>query len=145
LHTRFRKGQSGNPGGCSRKKLHALLADPLSEQVFGANAEFNQAPAKPAEPLRDGRLGPSGDTGCRPRRGALLAAGAEIAPRASRTPTLHFFELRLAELPQLKLDNREVIAARLTSPAELQSVELAARPPLISARSANRSDATEPA
>ena len=33
LDTRFRKGQSGNPGGRSQKKLHALLADALSEQV----------------------------------------------------------------------------------------------------------------
>jgi hypothetical protein len=28
LHTRFRKGQSGNPGG-RKKKLHTLLADAL--------------------------------------------------------------------------------------------------------------------
>ena len=34
LHTRFRKGRSGNPGGRSQKKLHALLADALNEQVF---------------------------------------------------------------------------------------------------------------
>jgi hypothetical protein len=34
LHTRFRKGQSGNPGGRSKKKLHALLADALNEPVF---------------------------------------------------------------------------------------------------------------
>ena len=34
LHTRFRKGQSGNAGGRSQKKLHALLADALGEQVF---------------------------------------------------------------------------------------------------------------
>jgi hypothetical protein len=34
LHTRFRKEQSGNPGGRSQKRLHALLADALSEQVF---------------------------------------------------------------------------------------------------------------
>ena len=34
LHTRFRKGPSGNRGGRSRKKLHALLADALSEPVF---------------------------------------------------------------------------------------------------------------
>jgi hypothetical protein len=34
LHTRFRKGQADNPGGRSKKKLHALLADALSEQVF---------------------------------------------------------------------------------------------------------------
>jgi phosphoribosylamine---glycine ligase len=26
VHTRFRKGQSGNPGGRNKKKLHALLA-----------------------------------------------------------------------------------------------------------------------
>jgi hypothetical protein len=29
LHSRFRKGQFGNPGGRSQKKLHALLADAL--------------------------------------------------------------------------------------------------------------------
>jgi hypothetical protein len=29
LHTRFQKGQSGNPGGRSQKQLHALLADAL--------------------------------------------------------------------------------------------------------------------
>jgi hypothetical protein len=34
LHTRFRKGQSGNPGGRSQKKLHALLADALNEPAF---------------------------------------------------------------------------------------------------------------
>jgi hypothetical protein len=31
---RFQKGQSGNPGGRSKKKLHALLADALNEPVF---------------------------------------------------------------------------------------------------------------
>ena len=30
LHTRFRKGQSGNPGGRSAKSLPALLADASS-------------------------------------------------------------------------------------------------------------------
>ena len=34
LHTRFRKGQSGNPGGRSKKNLPALLADALNEPVF---------------------------------------------------------------------------------------------------------------
>src|SRR2546423_5905109 len=33
LHTRFKKGQSGNPGGRSTKSLPALLADALSETV----------------------------------------------------------------------------------------------------------------
>jgi hypothetical protein len=34
LHTRFKKGQSGNPGGRSAKTLPALLADELSETVY---------------------------------------------------------------------------------------------------------------
>jgi hypothetical protein len=37
LHTRFRKGQSRNPGGRSKKQLHplhALLADALNEPAF---------------------------------------------------------------------------------------------------------------
>jgi hypothetical protein len=34
LHTRFRKGQSGNPGGRSKKNLPELLADALNEPVF---------------------------------------------------------------------------------------------------------------
>ena len=34
LHTRFKKGQSGNPGGRSTKSLPALLADALNERVF---------------------------------------------------------------------------------------------------------------
>ena len=34
LHTRFRKGQSGNPGGRRTKQLPALLADALNETVF---------------------------------------------------------------------------------------------------------------
>src|SRR5215472_13376036 len=33
LHTRFRKGQSGNPGGRRKKQLPALLADALNETV----------------------------------------------------------------------------------------------------------------
>jgi hypothetical protein len=34
LHTHFRKWQSGNPGGRSKKQLHALLADALNEPAF---------------------------------------------------------------------------------------------------------------
>jgi hypothetical protein len=34
LDTRFRKGQSGNPGGRGKKQLSALLADALNEPVF---------------------------------------------------------------------------------------------------------------
>ena len=34
LQTRFKKGQSGNPGGRRKKQLPALLADALDEPVF---------------------------------------------------------------------------------------------------------------
>jgi hypothetical protein len=34
LHTRFKKGQSGNPGGRRKKQLPALLADALNETVY---------------------------------------------------------------------------------------------------------------
>ena len=34
LQTRFKKGQSGNPGGRRKKQLPTLLADALDEPVF---------------------------------------------------------------------------------------------------------------
>src|SRR5438874_10655587 len=34
LHTRFKKGQSGNPGGRSAKSLPVLLAAALDEEVY---------------------------------------------------------------------------------------------------------------
>ena len=44
--------------------------------------------------------------------------------RKGRRDRIHFFELRLDQLPKLQLDRREVIEARLTSPVELQSMVL---------------------
>ena len=41
-----------------------------------------------------------------------------------RRDRVHFFELRLVELSKLRLDNREVIESRLTSPDELQNMAL---------------------
>lgn len=37
---------------------------------------------------------------------------------------MHFFELRLERLPQLHLDNREIIAVRLVRPDELRGMSL---------------------
>jgi 8-oxo-dGTP diphosphatase len=55
---------------------------------------------------------------------ALLPAGVTCCTEDGRRTRLHFFELRLLELPKLQLDNREVIAARLTSPIELHGMVL---------------------
>ena len=55
---------------------------------------------------------------------ALLPAGSTCTSSDGRRDRVYFFELRLAELPKLQLDNREVIEARLTSPIELQRMAL---------------------
>jgi 8-oxo-dGTP pyrophosphatase MutT (NUDIX family) len=41
-----------------------------------------------------------------------------------RRETVHIFEWRPAELPPLRLDNREIIAARLVSPSKLRRIKL---------------------
>ena len=41
-----------------------------------------------------------------------------------RLDRVHFFELRLEKLPTLRLDNREIIAARLMTPNEVRSTKL---------------------
>jgi 8-oxo-dGTP diphosphatase len=37
---------------------------------------------------------------------------------------VHFFELHLEALPELRLDNREIVAVRLASPEDLRSMPL---------------------
>jgi 8-oxo-dGTP pyrophosphatase MutT (NUDIX family) len=58
------------------------------------------------------------------RASVLLPAGFTCGIWGGRRDRVNFFELRLVELPQLQLDNREVSAARLTLLAELQSMVL---------------------
>jgi 8-oxo-dGTP diphosphatase len=49
----------------------------------------------------------------------LLSAGDDIGVWDGRQDRVTFFELRLNQLPALQLDHREIIAAKLFSPAEL--------------------------
>lgn len=53
---------------------------------------------------------------------ALLPAGIVCGIWDGRRDRVHFFEVRLVELPELRLDNREIVAARLTSPGELHNM-----------------------
>lgn len=55
---------------------------------------------------------------------ALFPLGVACTNCDGRCARTHFFELRLVEPPKLRLDNREVIEARLTSPFELQNMVL---------------------
>src|ERR1700746_2635188 len=56
--------------------------------------------------------------------GTLLPGGGRCTNWDGRPDRIHFFELRLATPPKLRLDNREIIEARLTSPFELQNMAL---------------------
>jgi ADP-ribose pyrophosphatase YjhB (NUDIX family) len=75
---------------------------------------------------------------------ALLPAGVTCAIWDGRRTRLHFFELRLLELPKLRFDNREVIAARLTSPVELRDMVLTRPVAAYLGRSANARLPPEP-
>ena len=54
----------------------------------------------------------------------LVAAGDARGLWEWRNDKVHFFELRLDRLPELQLDNREIVAARLISPSELRGMAL---------------------
>ena len=54
----------------------------------------------------------------------LFAAGDACDFWEGRRDKVHFFELRLDRLPELQLDNREIVAARLISPSELRGMAL---------------------
>jgi len=52
----------------------------------------------------------------------LLPAGEASGKWDGRRDRVHFFELLLDRLPELQLDNREIIAARLVLPEELRGI-----------------------
>src|SRR5580700_10194388 len=55
---------------------------------------------------------------------ALHSAGVACEVWSGRRERIHIFELKLTELPTLKLDNREITAAQLFSASELQQMVL---------------------
>lgn len=54
----------------------------------------------------------------------LAPAGDVSGVWDGRRDHVHFFELRLDRLPELQLDNREIIAARFISPTDLGGLAL---------------------
>ncbi|APR39440.1 NUDIX domain-containing protein [Paraburkholderia sp. SOS3] len=55
---------------------------------------------------------------------ALLPAGTASGVWDGRRDRVHFFELHLERMPELRLDNREIVAARLVPPDELPGMAL---------------------
>src|ERR1700710_1021482 len=56
----------------------------------------------------------------------LVPAGGACGIWDGRRDRVHFFELHLDYMPELRLDNREIIAAHLASPEELHGIALTA-------------------
>jgi 8-oxo-dGTP diphosphatase len=54
----------------------------------------------------------------------LVPVGSARGNWDGRRDQVHFFELHLDCMPELRLDNREIVAARLASPEELQGIAL---------------------
>jgi 8-oxo-dGTP diphosphatase len=54
----------------------------------------------------------------------LVPAGSACGIWDRRRDRVHFFELHLDCVPELRLDNREIVAAHLASPEELDSMAL---------------------
>jgi 8-oxo-dGTP pyrophosphatase MutT (NUDIX family) len=75
---------------------------------------------------------------------ALLPAGVACGVWDGRRTRLHFFALRLPEMPRLQLDNREIIAAQLTSPVDLHDMALTGPVAAYVARSADAQRAPGP-
>jgi 8-oxo-dGTP diphosphatase len=55
---------------------------------------------------------------------SMLPRGVARGIWDGRRDRVHIFELRLDRLPELQLDNREIIAARLVLPGELRGMRL---------------------
>jgi 8-oxo-dGTP pyrophosphatase MutT (NUDIX family) len=55
---------------------------------------------------------------------ALRPAGSACGIWDGRRDRVHFFELHLDRVPELRLDNREIIATHLASPEELRGIAL---------------------
>jgi 8-oxo-dGTP pyrophosphatase MutT (NUDIX family) len=56
----------------------------------------------------------------------LVPAGSVCGNWDGRRDRVHFFELHLDCIPELRLDNREIVAAHLASPEELHGFALTA-------------------
>ena len=55
---------------------------------------------------------------------ALRPVGSVCGNWEGRRDRVHFFELHLDRMPELRLDNREIVAAHLVSPEELHGIAL---------------------
>jgi hypothetical protein len=92
LHTRFLKGQSGNPGGRSHKKLHALLA---ACSASPPSAPISAGPTNTPTPRSTGSRGPKASAA------EISPPGAEFARRREDTARIGLLGRTAAEIASL--------------------------------------------
>ncbi|QBR01866.1 NUDIX domain-containing protein [Paraburkholderia pallida] len=80
----------------------------------GGSIRPGEAPEAAARREMDEEIGLSSYT--------LVPAGSAFGIWDGRQDRVHFFELHLDRLPELRLDNREIVAAHLASPEELKGI-----------------------
>ncbi|WP_028219879.1 NUDIX domain-containing protein [Paraburkholderia oxyphila] len=80
----------------------------------GGSVRPGEAPEAAARREMDEEIGFSSYT--------LVPAGSAFGTWDGRQDRVHFFELHLDRLPELRLDNREIVAAHLASPQELGGI-----------------------
>src|SRR5271154_973955 len=114
-----------------RRQRHegALVAVHVGPALLLVRSSYRIAwnfPGRHYPARRDARNGGAARTGRgdRPRGVRLLPAGIDSGIWDGRIDRVHFFELRLEQLPELRLDNREIIGARLVPAGELRGMAL---------------------
>ncbi|HVE10619.1 MAG TPA: NUDIX hydrolase [Paraburkholderia sp.] len=80
----------------------------------GGSVHAGETPAAAARREMDEEIGLSSYT--------LQPVGRASGIWDGRKDQVHFFELRLDRMPELRLDNREIVAAHLASPEELRGM-----------------------
>jgi len=89
LHTRFKKEQSGNPGGRSAKSLPALLADALNETVVvmidGWRRKITKREAIVTQMVDKSRAPPRGSSIAMPDFGQRSVRSREVDRSEART------------------------------------------------------------
>ena len=114
-----------------RRQRHegALVAVHVGPALLLVRSSYRIAwnfPGRHYPARRDTRNGGAARTGRgdRPRGVPTASRGHRLRHLGRAHRPSAFFELRLEQLPELRLDNREIIGARLVSAAELRGMAL---------------------
>src|SRR5467141_2332552 len=141
LHTRFQKGQSGNPGGRSTKSLPALLADALNETVV-VTIDGHRRKITKREAIVTQMVDKSASADLRATK-MLIDMLKEVEEKAGAAPPE---PAKLAPAAKLATEDREVVelfVARLRRQIAAEAEAAAAAESVVPAKAGTQERATE--